>query len=258
MVNMKMIMETNELNFQIGIVVPCYNETNRIPLDEFEKHISLNPNHFFCFVNDGSTDTTLKMLELFFNKYPKQIYVLDNKTNLGKAETVKTGVNYLFSKQRFDIIGFLDADLATPLSEIERIMPLFSDTQKRIVIGSRIRHIGGAIERKFIRFIMGRIFATIVSNWLLKIPVYDTQCGFKFFRVSIIQSVFNKPFKSKWFFDIELLCRIIIEYPNTDINEIAQEHFLKVWKDKKGSKIKLVDYFKVPLELIKLKYYYRL
>jgi len=251
-------MKTEDLNFKIGVVVPCYNEALRIPLSEFEKHINLNPNHFFCFVNDGSTDSTLKLLDEFYLKNPNQIYVINNPINLGKAETVKKGVNYLFDENKFDIIGFIDADLATPLDAIEHIIPLFNNPKKLMVIGARIKHIGGSVERKFIRFIMGRIFATIVSNWILKTPVYDTQCGFKFFRKTIIRNIFNEPFKSKWFFDIELLCRTIQSYSSTDINVIAQEYFLKEWKDKNGSKIKLSDYIKVPLELIKLKYYYKL
>ena len=60
------MIETQNISFQIGIVVPCYNEENRISLLEFEKHIIKNKNHFFCFVNDGSTDKTLKILQAFF------------------------------------------------------------------------------------------------------------------------------------------------------------------------------------------------
>ncbi len=251
-------MKTKELNLKIGIVVPCFNEALRIPLSEFEKHLNLNPNHFFCFVNDGSTDSTLKLLTTFYSKKPDQIHVISNPTNLGKAETVKNGVNYLFDINKFDIIGFIDADLATPLDAIEQIIPLFNDPRKLIVIGARIKHIGGFVERRFIRFLIGRIFATIVSFWILKTPVYDTQCGFKFFRKVIVRNIFSEPFKSKWFFDIELLCRLIQSHSNTNINLIAQEYFLKEWKDKKGSKIKLSDYIKVPLELIRLKYYYKI
>jgi glycosyltransferase involved in cell wall biosynthesis len=251
-------MEKKEAIFKIGIVVPCYNEAKRILLEEFANHIQTNPNHSFCFVNDGSNDGTLELLEQFSILFPNQVYVLNNDKNLGKAETVRNGVNYLFSLDKFDIIGFLDADLATPLFEIEKTVKLFENSNKLIVFGSRIKHLGGNVERKFIRYLLGRIFATIVSNWLLKTPVYDTQCGFKFFKKSIIESIFAKEFISKWFFDIELFCRTIQTYKNTDINEIAQERFLTTWRDVKGSKIKLSDYFKVPFELIKLKKHYRM
>lgn len=244
--------------FQIGIVVPCYNEGDRISLIEFEKHIDKNQNYFFCFVNDGSTDLTLKMLQTFSSKYPDQVFIVNNKINFGKAESVRNGINYLLSQKKFDILGFLDADLATPLDEIEKISILFNNPKKLIVFGSRIKHVGGYVEREFIRYILGRIFATIVSSWILKIAVYDTQCGFKFFRPIIVEHIFEETFQSKWFFDIELFCRIKKKFPNTDINEIAQEFFISTWKDQKGTKIKLSDYFNTPVELIKLKYHYKI
>lgn len=245
-------------SYKIGIVVPCYNEARRICFDDFEKNIQTCANHFFCFVNDGSNDATLTMLEQFMLKFPNQVYVLNNEKNIGKAETVRHGINYMFGKNKFDIIGFLDADLATPLFEIKNAIQVFENTQKQIVFGSRIKHLGGNVERRFIRYLLGRIFATVVSNWLLKTAVYDTQCGFKFFRTTIIKDIFSEEFISKWFFDIELFCRTIQTQKNSDINEIAQEKFISTWKDVKGSKIKLSDYFKVPFELIKLKWHYKL
>ncbi|MFV8326011.1 glycosyltransferase [Flavobacterium sp. ZS1P14] len=251
------MIEIKNRIFQIGIVVPCYNEANRIPLIEFERHINENQNYFFCFVNDGSTDITLKTVQTLSWKYPDRIAIVDNKINLGKAEAVRSGINYLLSEEKFDILGFLDADLSTPLDEIEKLVTLFNNDKKLIVFGSRIKHVGGYVEREFIRYILGRIFATVVSSWLLKIAVYDTQCGFKFFRPIIVKPLFDETFQSKWFFDIELFCRIKKNFPNTDINEIAQEFFITTWKNEKGSKIKLSDYFNAPLELIKLKYHYK-
>lgn len=253
--NLKTKMDTL---FKVAIVVPCYNEAKRIYLADFENHIKANANHFFCFVNDGSTDDTLNILKKFSEKLSSQVTILDNGKNLGKAETVRQGVNYMFAQNKFDIIGFLDADLATPLFEIVSAVKAFENPEKQLVFGSRIKHLGGNVERRFFRYLLGRIFATVVSNWILKIPVYDTQCGFKFFRKTIIKDIFFDAFISKWFFDIELFCRAIQTKKDPDINVIAQEKFLSTWKDVSGSKIKLIDYFKVPYELIKLKFYYRL
>ena len=249
---------SDSINFNIGIVVPCYNEANRISIPSFEQDIIEYKNHFYCFVNDGSSDNTLAILKEFAEKYPLQIEVLNNAHNMGKAETVRNGINFLHAKNNFDIIGFLDADLATPLEEVERIAFVFNDPRKLFVFGSRIMHMGGNIHRKFIRFVLGRMFATVVSVWILKTPIYDTQCGFKFFRPSIIPIIFSNPFKSKWFFDIELFCKSIQHFSTQQINEIAQEFFLQKWDDVKGSKIKLSDYFKVPFELLKLKSNYKL
>lgn len=244
---------------KIGIVVPCYNEAKRIELDFFEQFVLQNINCVFCFVNDGSTDETLEILEEFTKKNSSNFIVINNKINIGKAETVRKGILYLNAKNQFDIIGFIDADLATPLSEIIHLTKIFEqENEKLIVFGARIIHLGSQINRKFHRFILGRIFASIVGWWILKSPIYDTQCGFKFFKSSVIVKIFSEPFKSKWFFDVELFCRLIQKYPNEDINVLAQEVFVRKWIDVKGSKIKLIDYFKVPVELIKIKYFYKL
>lgn len=243
---------------KIGIVIPCYNEADRLPLLAFEQYIAHETHHTLCFVNDGSKDATLQVIRSIADKFPQQVIILDNPQNMGKAETVRHGMLTLANRNEFDIIGFVDADLATPLHEIKRIIPVFDNPQKLIVSGSRIMHMGGGIHRKFVRFVLGRMFATVVSNWILKTPIYDTQCGFKFFRSSVIPLLFKDPFTSKWFFDIELFCRAIQYHTKVDINIIAQEFFLSQWNDIKGSKIKLSDYFKVPLELIKLKRHYQL
>jgi dolichyl-phosphate beta-glucosyltransferase len=244
---------------KIGIVVPCYNEAKRIELHFFEQFVLQNINCVFCFVNDGSSDKTLEILEEFTKKNSSNFIVINNKINIGKAETVRNGILFLKSKNQFDVIGFIDADLATPLSEIIHLTKIFEqENEKLIVFGARIIHLGSQINRKFHRFILGRIFASIVGWWILKSPIYDTQCGFKFFKSSVIDKIFSEPFKSKWFFDVELFCRLIQKYPNVDINLLAQEVFVRKWIDVKGSKIKLLDYFKVPFELIKIKYYYKL
>ena len=82
---------------------------------------------------------------------------------------------------------------------------------------------------------------------------------FKIFqKTSSLAKSIEKPFRTRWFFDIELFCKSIQHYSQQQINDIAQEFFLKKWDDVKGSKIKLSDYFKVPLELLKLKSNYKL
>jgi glycosyltransferase involved in cell wall biosynthesis len=102
---------SDSTNFNIGIVVPCYNEANRISIPTFEQDIIKYKNHFYCFVNDGSSDNTLAILQEFAEKFPSQIEVLNNPHNMGKAETVRNGINFLHAKNNFDIRWF------TPVSE---------------------------------------------------------------------------------------------------------------------------------------------
>ena len=68
------------------IVIPCYNEANRLRGDEFKQYLSSRPNVSFLFVNDGSTDQTLLLLEQTKSQMPEQIQVLNRPVNAGKAE----------------------------------------------------------------------------------------------------------------------------------------------------------------------------
>ena len=75
--------------FDIGIVVPCYNEMDRIQLSEFSQFLSSNNSIFFCFVNDGSTDGTQQKLNDFVNRNPERYQVINLSDNQGKAEAVR-------------------------------------------------------------------------------------------------------------------------------------------------------------------------
>ena len=75
--------------FEVGIVVPCYNELNRIQLSEFSQFLSSNNSIFFCFVNDGSTDGTQQKLADFVNRNPERYQVINLSDNQGKAEAVR-------------------------------------------------------------------------------------------------------------------------------------------------------------------------
>ena len=83
-------MNINQHNqFDVGIVVPCYNEKDRIQLSEFSQFLSSNDSIFFCFVNDGSTDGTQQKLADFVNRNPERYQVINLSDNQGKAEAVR-------------------------------------------------------------------------------------------------------------------------------------------------------------------------
>ncbi len=234
---------------KICIVIPCYNEQFRLPTEEFS--IGYNTFHYYyLFVNDGSQDLTISILNEFRKEKEDRVSILDCKENCGKAEAVRKGVLAALKQQDFSVIGYLDADLATPLSEISAIVNQISG-DIHFAFGSRIKRIGANIKRKWYRHILGRIFATIASK-LLKIGVYDTQCGAKFFDKNIIENLFSEKFETKWIFDLELFFRFKNLYKNIDINSVAKEVPLENWKDVGGSKLKLTHLFKIPWELAKL------
>lgn len=214
---------------KICLIIPCYNEEKRLDFKSFVKH---NPLISFIFVNDGSTDKTLSLLE---ENVVCPNYVLNIDQNVGKAEAIRQGIQYLQSFSHFQTmewIGYWDADLSTPVQEVDNFIK-FTQFYKHVdaVCGSRLYRLGSHIERNYLRHILGRIFATAVEI-LFKIGSYDSQCGAKLFKKNIIDVVFKEPFISQWLFDVEILLRLknyrVIEYP------------IKVWCDVKGSKLKIL------------------
>jgi dolichyl-phosphate beta-glucosyltransferase len=190
-----------------SIVIPCYNEEKGISISEYSNFLDNNPEAFICFVNDGSTDKTLEVLNVLKEKYSDQIHILSLKKNSGKAEAVRAGINYCNQTFKHQYVGYLDADLATTLEEF---IELHSHMHGEVIFtfGSRIRKIGSTIERKNSRFFIGRVVATLISN-ILDIKVYDTQCGSKLFTKEISEELFQKEFISKWLFDVEIFYRMI-------------------------------------------------
>lgn len=234
---------------KICVVIPCYNEENRLSIIDFTESYNQS-NLYYLFVNDGSKDLTADVLNNFMKGREERVNVLHLEKNSGKAEAVRSGMLAALNWQSFSIIGYLDADLATPLRDIEKLVNHF-DSSTHFIFGSRVQRIGANIKRKWSRHILGRVFATIASN-MLDLTVYDTQCGAKFFRSGIVKQLFTDKFLTKWIFDLELFFRLSISFKNENINLIAKEIPLENWEDVSGSKLKFTHMMKIPFELFKL------
>ncbi len=233
------------------IVIPCYNEALRLPVEEFKQNFELYPNVLFLFVNDGSTDTTFQLLQSFEKDF-KNVKAIDKTPNGGKAKAVQYAVNYAIENYSFKYIGYFDADLATPLFEIKRFLDFFAENSKlKVVVGSRVRRLGANIERNWKRHLVGRVFATFASSTLL-LPVYDTQCGAKIFERELAKNIFKEEFISKWLFDVELFARITLFIGYLEAKEAIYEHPLEFWFEKGDSRIKSKDFFKLPIDLFKI------
>ncbi|MCK5882598.1 MAG: glycosyltransferase [Bacteriovoracaceae bacterium] len=237
----------------LSIIVPCYNEEERLNIEDFSAYIEQSENINFCFVNDGSQDGTIKVLNSFCEKYPDRVSVLDLEINAGKAEAVRRGVELQSSLPHVDWVAFWDADLATPLAEVDRFVLLAEKhSQLKCITGCRFKHLGSDIRRKMSRHYIGRCFATIVSI-ILGIPVYDTQCGAKMFKTSLARKIFAEKFVSKWLFDVELFFRMRPYIKLTEIYELP----LTRWDDVDGSRLKKIDFLKSPFVLLRIFYKYR-
>lgn len=217
----------------IAIIVPCYNEAKRIKALEFISFAKQHPDIQFYFVNDGSTDDTKKIL-LQIRQSSNSIIICLEK-NLGKAEAVRQGfINALEDKH--ELVGFLDADLSTGLKEFLKLKQSLISQNFDFVLGSRIKKIDTDIQRSFFRHITGRIIATII-DLQFSLGVYDTQCGAKIFRSTVIQNIIDKRFYTRWFFDVEILLRI----RKTNSNYKAAEIPLSKWQNIPDSRLGILS-----------------
>lgn len=240
---------------KVCVVIPCYNEEYRIPLDKFKKFTDRTPAFDFCFVNDGSCDRTGEVLDEFVRNNPGRFYFFDQQPNRGKAEAVRNGINHILSLGSYDYVGFLDADLATPLEELPELLKVTEEREKvKMVMGARLKRLGANVQRSGMRHYMGRVFATVVSV-LFRLPVYDSQCGAKLIETPLAARIFNEPFHSQWLFDVELLLRVRRIYP--DYTYLVFEYPLNEWIEKGGSKIRFSHLLRMPGELFKIYRHYR-
>lgn len=235
-----------------AIVVPCYNEAKRLDVQSFSSYFAKRHDVQFVFVDDGSTDNTLGVLQSLTESDRQRFSVLSLERNQGKAEAVRQGMLKAFS-ETIDAFGYWDADLATPLEAIDDFCDTLVDhPQVEIVLGSRVKLLGHDIQRYVSRHYLGRIFATVVSL-VLGIGVYDTQCGAKLFRATPeIRQLFEEPFLARWIFDVEIIARLIKARRGTDqptAEQVMRELPLEQWRDVPGSKLKPSDFFKAIFEL---------
>lgn len=232
------------------IVVPCFNEAKRFDSATFATFGADHPTYSFLFVNDGSTDGTARLLDGLAGANSR-VSVLHCGSNRGKAEAVRQGMLRAVA-EKYSFVGFLDADLATPLSELVAMHEyLIVHSELQLVMGSRVMLLGRAIDRHPWRHYLGRMFATCVSLSISS-PVYDTQCGAKVFRVNPkLGIVLQDSFSSKWIFDVEMLARLAKEYGirGRELGKIVIEHPVMSWSDVGGSKVRPRDFLRAIAEL---------
>jgi hypothetical protein len=180
--------------------------------------------------------------------------VLGLDTNQGKAEAVRRGVLEAFTDSSAALVGYWDADLATPLGAIATFSAILDEPRIQMVMGSRVKLMGRHIERDLTRHYLGRGFATLIA-FALDLPVYDTQCGAKLFRANpLFARVFARRFRSRWTFDVEILARLLEEERSGAIQVAEQcvECPLEAWRDQPGSKLKLAHAPRILLEIARL------
>ena len=238
------------------IVVPCYNEERRLPVDEFEAYIPEHEDVGFCFVDAGSTDGTGGVLRAIADRHSGRTAIVETPGCRGKAQAVRAGVLHVASFEGVERIGYWDADLAAPLAEVERFIPVFCERPGvRFVCGARVRRLGARIVRPVVRRYLGRAFA-IAAGRLLQIPVYDTQCGAKMLEAGLARTLFADPFLSQWVFDVELLARAL-RLLDDAFADTVMELPLESWHDVSGSRLRPWDFLWAGVQLLRIVARYR-
>jgi dolichyl-phosphate beta-glucosyltransferase len=226
------------------LILPCFNEAKRLRIADIDS-LALQCDMFF--VDDGSTDDTASMLRTLVAKASTNRLIC-LPSNQGKGAAVQAGLRAALPfLGDGDLVGFADADFATAASEILRLRELLQRSLHcDVVIASRLKRLGAEIERNVVRHLAGRVFATAAS-FALGLPIYDTQCGAKWFRVNDkLRAAVAADFHSRWAFDVELLGRLhvagatIIEEP------------LRQWRHVAGSKLRPFAAVRAGLDLFEI------
>lgn len=239
----------------VGVVIPCYNEADRLSSAEFKDFAQKNLGYHLCFVNDGSTDNTLEVLEELRKESENTISVYNCKKNGGKAEAVRQGVLHLAKDPQFDYIGYLDADLSTDFRDFDELVKTLENSEYKIVSGSRISRMGADITKESARKIISKTINLIIQN-ILKMPFKDTQCGAKIMDREIATTMFNKKFITRWLFDVEIFMRMKKKYGKDNVQQLICEQPLKRWIHADGSKLSMKDSIKIVGQLAQIKMHY--
>ena len=247
---------------KLTLIIPCYNEEKRLPFTQFEQFAEARPHIRFCFVDDGSKDTTRALLDTFCTRLatrlPGSFQYISLPRNEGKSGAVRAGMlHYLADPAAGETVGFLDADLATPPGEALRMLDIM-DTHPRFrcVIGSRLPLLGSRIERNFARQLVSRVI-TFAIRCYLGFPIRDTQCGAKLFRRDEVAPLFTDPFVSRWLFDVEIFKRLRRHHAPLPPTEYICELPLIEWRDIEGTNLRFYHGGKILHELLRIARAYR-
>jgi dolichyl-phosphate beta-glucosyltransferase len=231
------------------LVIPCYNEEQRLPVAELREFSWPGIRVELLLVNDGSRDGTLGLIESLQREDPSRFSVLNLERNSGKAEAVRQGILAAMDRKP-DLVGFWDADLATPLTELTDFLEIFATRPEiEMVFAARVRLLGRSISRNPRRHYVGRVGATLISS-SLGLAVYDTQCGAKLFRTGdAMREIFSRPFLSRWIFDVEIIARFVRQRGRDGAARAIYELPIRTWHDVKGSKVRSTDFLRALKDL---------
>jgi dolichyl-phosphate beta-glucosyltransferase len=187
------------LRRSLSIIIPAYNEEKRLPatLSRVREYLAASHWDFaeIVVVDDGSRDGTVSAAEA------AGVRVLRNPGNRGKGYSVRHGM----LEAKGDWALFSDADLSSPIEEVERLWSAAEREHAAVAIGSRAvdRSMVGVHQPPF-RELMGRFF-NLTMRVVTGLPFHDTQCGFKLFETAAAREIFKRQTLDGFGFDVEVL-----------------------------------------------------
>jgi len=229
----------------LSVIIPAYNERERLggTLDRIGNYLSpMDYEWEIIVVDDGSEDDTA-LITSRAAASDKRIRLVSNGANRGKGYSVRNGVAHA----RGEFILFSDADLSTPIEDIEKLFPYVLYEGFDIAIGSRaLKDSDVRIHQPWYRELMGKIYNKIVRILVLR-GLKDTQCGFKLFKADAAKEIFPLGRIDRFSFDVEVLYiarkkgRRIAEVPVT-------------WYNSPRSRVSIVsDPFQMFLDIVRIR-----
>ncbi len=234
-------------NIKLSVVIPAYNEERRIAqtLEETDKYLEKqNYAYEIIVVDNGSNDHTCDIVKKYQQTTAENIVRLCLEKSIGaKGSAVKMGI---LDHARGDFVMYMDADNATPVSQIEKFWPFLKSGEYQVVIGSRYTKDADVTQKQsFLRIFMSRM-----SNMLIRLLVApgikDTQMGFKCFTRVAAKDIFSLVTVAGWGFDMEVLT--IAKNHGFRIKEIGV-----LWRERGGSHVPPLAYFESLWDLFKIK-----
>lgn len=237
----------------LSIIIPAYNEEKRLArtLEKIGQFLTTKTySSEVLIVDDGSTDDTLQVASEYIKKFENlgiSLRILQNATNCGKGYTIRNGVLQAIG----EIAIFTDADLSTPITELDKLINPIVVREKDIVFGSRaLPESKITTHQPSTRELAGRIFNQLMK-FVTGLPYQDTQCGFKAFHRNRTSWIFEKQKIFGFGFDVEVLF-------------IAQKHGLRclempvIWADVAGTKVSTLKGISAFLELLLIRWHHLL
>lgn len=221
---------------KVSIIIPAYNEEKRLGvfLESIVNYTNRRQQdiHEIIVVDDGSTDATISVTEEFASRLP--LHVLKHNQNKGKGAAVQTGI----MAANGDYIVFIDADGATPISELPKMTDALSQTQ--IAVGNRWMVDAQTERHSLLRKLSGLIYRKYMS--LFGLGKIDTMCGFKGYHRDVARDLFSNLIEERWLFDTE------IAYKAVKAGYTIKNFPIK-WESKDGSKLDTLTLIKTAFQI---------